>query len=420
MKKLISILFLLYSIVNFAKQSYPFPFQNPYTATIIGSSIMFDKNIDTNIPIREYKIEINSKEKSKYENFKYDYGFKFSLVKQKKKAPLIFMIAGTGSSHNSLRMKYFQSIFYKYGYNVISISSIFNPNFIINASKEQVPGLIYSDSKDTYEAMKIAYNRVIDEIDVSDIYLAGYSLGGTEAGIIGNLDKNEKYFNFKRILMINPAVDIYKSAKKLDSFFNYDDNNKKIIELYKNIAATLQKETIPEYTKLTEENIFKVFTNKNISDEEKMNIIGLAFRLSSIDLHYTVDILKETNIYSNSKSYYKSKFDDFNQINFATFDDYIFKILYPHFKKKNESFEILLAKTKLSNIEEYLKNNNNIAVFTNRDELILDTEDINFLKNTFKKRCIIYPYGGHCGNMFFPTNIDKMIKFLKEGELNEI
>lgn len=420
MKKIVGFLFVLFYITSFATQEYPFPFKNPYTATIIGSSILFDKSINTNIPVKEYSIDINSTEKSKYENFKYDYGFKFSLVKQKKKAPLIFMIAGTGSSHNSLRMQYFQSIFYKYGYNVISISSIFNPNFIINASKEQMPGLIYADSKDTYEAMKLAYNKVIDEIEISDIYLVGYSLGGTEAAIIGNFDTEENYFNFKRILMINPAVNIYKSAKKLDDFFNYDDNNKKIIQLYQKLKTILKTSTIPEYTELNEENIFKLFGEKEISDEDKKNIIGLAFRLSSIDIHYTVDILKETNIYSNSKSYYESRFDDFNKINFATFNDYISKILYPHFKKNNETFESLLAKTRLSNIEKYLKNNENIAVFTNEDELILDGEDIKFLKDTFGKRVIVFPYGGHCGNMFFPINITKMINFLEKGELNEI
>ncbi|MGL5545085.1 MAG: serine/threonine protein kinase, partial [Cetobacterium sp.] len=38
-----------------------------------------------------------------------------------------------------------------------------------------------------------------------------------------------------------------------------------------------------------------------------------------------------------------------------------------------------------------------------------------FIKDVFKEKSLIYPVGGHCGNMFYQTNVDKMLEFLKTG-----
>ena len=113
-------------------------------------------------------------------------------------------------------------------------------------------------------------------------------------------------------------------------------------------------------------------------------------------------------------------FDRFEKVNFASFDDYVNKIAFPYFKEKENgklTMDQLLEKAKLQYIDNYLKNSSKIAVVTNQDELILDEEDLDYLKNTFKNRIIIYPYGGHCGNMFYTPNVKTMLHFLKEGEL---
>ena len=68
-------------------------------------------------------------------------------------------------------------------------------------------------------------------------------------------------------------------------------------------------------------------------------------------------------------------------------------------------------------IEDYLRTSPKIAAVTNADELILNEKDINYLKDVFKDRLVIYPKGGHCGNMFYKENVDVMLKFINEGVL---
>ncbi len=63
----------------------------------------------------------------------------FLWFRKRKKAPLIFLLAGTGSDYHAARMVFFQRIFYDAGYSVISITSPMHSNFIINASTNRMP-----------------------------------------------------------------------------------------------------------------------------------------------------------------------------------------------------------------------------------------------------------------------------------------
>ncbi len=68
---------------------------------------------------------------------------RYSYLQQKGSAPLIFLIAGTGASFQSAKMKGMQKAFYQAGFHVISLSSPTHPNFIVAASTSGVPGLMF-------------------------------------------------------------------------------------------------------------------------------------------------------------------------------------------------------------------------------------------------------------------------------------
>ncbi len=419
-KYLIGMFILMSSILTLAE--YKYPFQNPNVATIIGSSTLMTEGVTTKVPVKEYKITLPWSEPVP-ENFWYNEGFKFSLVSQNKKAPLVFLLAGTGSAHNSIRMEYFQRIFYDAGYHVVSISSPMNSNFVINASTSKMPGMIVEDSEDIYKVMKEINKKISDEVEISDYYLVGYSLGGTEAGILSWIDEREKDFNFKRVFMINPAVDLYKSAQKLDKYMDFPEEERaeKISQMIENIIDTVVSNTLPEYSSVDVETIYKIFSQKQLSDKEMEQLIGGAFRLTSIDLNYIVDVLNNRGVYVKEPvGKFTPMFENFKKINFATFEEYIERLALPYYQEKlgkELELEDLLVKARLNYIEGYLKNTPKIMAVTNADELILDSEDIEFLKATFNDRLIVYPYGGHCGNMFFTPNIKVMLDFLEKGEV---
>ena len=159
-----------------------------------------------------------------------------------------------------------------------------------------------------------------------------------------------------------------------------------------------------------------------MTDKEMQQLIGGAFRITSIDLNYITDVLNNRGVYvTEPVEKFTPMFEYFKKVNFATFEEYIKLIALPYYQEKlgeDLTLDEILKKARLDYIEEYLKNSDKIAVVTNADELILNEKDFEFLKSTFKDRLIIYPYGGHCGNMYFTTNVQVMLEFLEKGELN--
>ena len=423
MKKLLNkiVLFLILSLTAF---SYNFPIDDPYSATIIGSATMMTPGVSENIPLKVYEIQIKDK-KDIPDVFWYASKFKFSFSKQKnKKAPLIFVLAGTGSDYNTTRVKFMQRIFHDAGYHTIAISSQMSQQFMISASSNSVPGLLLEDNKDIYKAMKLAYNKIKDQVEVTDFYIMGYSLGGSNAAVLSYIDEKEKVFNFKRVFMVNPPVDLYNSAVKLDKYLdNYTGGKTKGIEkLLNTTLAKVKGGLTSEYANIGADTIYNIVKGDILSDAEKRAYIGLAFRLTSTDLNFISDFMTRSHVYTKNPEKvdkYTNMKEYFKAVNFATFEDYVNKIGFPYYKKHNKdySIEALKREASLKVVEDYLRTSPKIAAVTNADELILNEKDFAFLKDVFKDRLVIYPKGGHCGNMFYKENVDVMLKFLNEGVL---
>ena len=423
MKKLLSkiVLFLLLSLTAF---SYNFPIEDPYSATIIGSSTMMTEGIMEEIPLKVYDIRIKDK-KDIPDAFWYADKFKFSFSKQpNKKAPLIFVLAGTGSDYNATRVKFMQRIFHTAGYHTIAISSQMSQQFMISASSNAMPGLLMEDNKDIYKAMKLAYDKIKDQVEVTDFYIMGYSLGGTNAAVLSYIDETEKAFNFKRVFMVNPPVELYDSAVKLDKYLDdYTGGKTENIEkLLNTTLARLKGGLTNEYANIGADTIYNIVKGDFLSDEEKKAYIGLAFRLTSNDLNFLSDLLTKSGVYTkptakltkftNMKPYFKA-------VNFANFEDYVDKVGLPYYQKQNKASSIddLKKASSLRLIEDYLRTSPKIAAVTNADELILSQKDMAFLKDVFKDRLVVYPRGGHCGNMFYKENVDVMVNFVNKGVL---
>ncbi|MHB9336986.1 serine/threonine protein kinase [Fusobacterium polymorphum] len=423
MKKLISrvVLFLILSLTVF---SYNFPIDDPYSATIIGSASMMTEGVSENIPLKVYEIQIKDK-KDIPDVFWYASKFKFSFSKQKnKKAPLIFVLAGTGSDYSTTRVKFMQRIFHDAGYHTIAISSQMSQQFMISASSNSVPGLLLEDNKDIYKAMKLAYNKIKDQVEVTDFYIMGYSLGGSNAAVLSYIDEKEKAFNFKRVFMVNPPVNLYDSAVKLDKYLDDYTGGKSagIEKLLNTTLAKVKGGLTSEYANIGADTIYNIVKGDILSDAEKKAYIGLAFRLASTDLNFISDFITKSHIYTKNPEKvdkYTNMKEYFKAVNFATFEDYVNKIGFPYYKKYNKDLttEDLKEKASLRVIEDYLRTSPKIAAVTNADELILNEKDIDYLKDVFKDRLIIYPKGGHCGNMFYKENVDVMVKFINEGVL---
>jgi len=116
------------------------------------------------------------------------------------------------------------------------------------------------DNKDIYKAMKLAYNKIKDQVDVTDFYIMGYSLGGTNAAVLSYIDEKEKAFNFKRVFMVNPPVELYDSAVKLDKYLDDYTGGKSagIEKLLNTTLAKVKGGLTSEYANIGADTIYEI------------------------------------------------------------------------------------------------------------------------------------------------------------------
>jgi len=177
--------------------AYDYPIDDPYAATIIGTPQQIQAELPKKIPVKTCSLkEIEGREVPEalwYYNKLY-----YSFVRQKGEAPLVFTIAGTGADHNSEKNLVLMNAFYQAGFHVVGLTSPTHPNFVAAASSTGVPGHLQHDSEDLYRVMQQIRDDLGDRIEVSEFYLTGYSLGGTQAAFVAKIDHEQQVFNFNK------------------------------------------------------------------------------------------------------------------------------------------------------------------------------------------------------------------------------
>ena len=122
---------------------------------------------------------------------------------------------------------------------------------------------------------------------------------------------------------------------------------------------------------------------------------------------YTKPTAKLTK-FTNMKPYLKA-------VNFANFEDYVNKVGLPYYRKQNKASSIddLKKASSLRVIEDYLRTSPKIAAVTKCRRVNFKWKRYSLFKRCIQDRLVIYPRGGHCGNMFYKENVDVMVKFCK-------
>jgi hypothetical protein len=116
-----------------ATEEYGYPIKDKYVATVVGTPSEYYADLPDKIPFHTRRATIFP-DREVPDAFFADSALLYSVALQKKAAPLIFLIAGTGSSHNGNTNKQMARAFYQAGFHVVSLSSPTFSNFVISAS----------------------------------------------------------------------------------------------------------------------------------------------------------------------------------------------------------------------------------------------------------------------------------------------
>ncbi|HSM88523.1 MAG TPA: hypothetical protein VLT56_00725 [Desulfobacterales bacterium] len=427
-KRLLVLTFgMLLGVTGGPAGAYDYKVDDPYVSTIVGTPevLEWDK-LPKKVDYELLGLKVFP-DRPTPDVFWYQREFLYTLSYQKQEAPLIFVIAGTGSSFYATSMIFLQKAFYGAGFHVICLSSPTQMNFIATASATSVPGNIVEDAQDLYRVMTLAWEQVKDRIKVSEFYLTGYSLGGSQSAFVSKLDEERRVFNFKKVLMINPAVSLYTSAKILDDMLLQINPNltpevfdRWFDERLAQFAAAYKLLHEPPLDHDFLYDAYRVLHKKGRTPrrEDLAGMIGTVFRLASSNMIFTADVMANYGLIvpKNRALGSADSLTDYMKVtNRVSFIDYFNEFLYPYSRSRNPGLtkEALIEGTSLRSIESYLRNSPKIVLMDNEDDLILAPEDLAFLKDVFGSRAKIYPYGGHLGNMTYAANVAYMINVFK-------
>jgi pimeloyl-ACP methyl ester carboxylesterase len=399
-----------------ADEPYGYPFDNKYVATVVGTPPKYRANLPEKIPVKNRSLTIFP-DRQVPDYLWYESELRYSYVAQKGRAPLVFLIAGTGSPHDSTKnLDMARAAFYQAGYHVVALPSPTYPNFIVAASKTGVPGHAFKDAEDLYRVMERIWDTLKDKIEVTDFYVTGYSLGGFNAAFVTLLDEQRQVFRFKKALLINPPVRLYSSISLLDRMLqNIPGGVDNFPRFYNKLVEQVGR--IWERSKSVDfdnEFLYQAFEAVDPDNEELAALIGVSFRISSANLVFTSDLMTNYGFVKPRNVYFtkNSSPGDYGKVSMRVgFTDYFHAYFYPFYKAQDPSLtrEKLIEQMSLTTIEDYLRTSTKIEVMTNRDDIILEPGEIDFFPRVFGERAKIYPKGGHCGNMDYRDNVAYMV-----------
>ncbi len=415
---------ILFAAVPIAQaESYDYPIDDPIAATILSTPPQARASLPQTIRVKQYQTIDIFPDRDVPEVFWYNKEMLYSVAYHKEKAPVIFMIAGTGAGYDSAKMKMMQKAFFEAGFHVVALSSPTHPNFIVSASSSGMPGDIQSDAKDLYNVMEKIVQKSKRKDLIGDFYLTGYSLGGTQAAFVAKLDEDRKVFNFKKVLMINPALNIYDSAIKLDKMLtdNIPGGMKEFNAFYRKLMNNITQSYVQgDFVDLSLDFFYSAYSEILPSTEEGEAVIGFSFRISLANLLFTADVVTNSGyiVPKNLKLFRTDSLTDYCKVAARGngFSEYVENIVYPVFKAKEPGLSLreLVDQSSLRVLENYLQKSDKIGLVTNADDFILAEGDVEYFEQVFGARAKIYPRGGHCGNMAYTDNVAYMVDFFKK------
>lgn len=398
---------------------YRYPLDDSFAATILGTPQNLRPDTRGEVPVKTMVLETDLK---KPEIFFYDHGLRYTAAFQDRKAPLIFLIAGTGGSIRSSKMLALMNNLYRAGFHVVALPSPTSSNFIINASTSHVPGNLTEDAADLYQAMEQIWNVSRERIQVSDFFLAGYSLGGTEAAFVAKLDEERKVFDFRRVLMINPSVSLYTSVSRIEGLLDGIPGGPRRVGAFFNqmMAKSTDFYRKGDFVGIDDDFLYAAYQAHLLYRNEAGGLIAVSFRIGSAGMIFTSDamtnggyVVPKNKVLKNSDSLE----DYFWTSLHLSFLDYFHEYFYPYFQSRHPglSKEELIEALSLKSIEGYLASSAKIGVITNEDDFILAPGELDYLRRVFGSRIKIYPNGGHLGNLEYRDNMAFLIDRLRSA-----
>jgi pimeloyl-ACP methyl ester carboxylesterase len=383
-------------------QDYKYPYRDPYLASITTAILNAEGHVSglkrqvVHVPVLPGRNALPSLEGRG--------DLSVALYKQSRPAPLLLIVAGIGSNPYFGVATYFAGLLHRKGFHVAILPSPMSWNFALAASRSGAPGYVPEDARDLYVAMQRTLDvlKTRSGLRITRIVFMGVSLGALEGAYLSVLDAKEGKLGIERYLLANPPADLTFAVKKLDEMDALREKfgrAKSESLMLKAMAVaqpfTEERREHPDFGKLVKG--FSVFTN----DELQFLIAGF-LELVLPELVYVSEVIQDRNAGKVTPPEVRKRIHDAKSV---TFTEYSEKIGVPVWRVQTgdlqADLDAFMKQGSLAPILDELRGNPRVYIIHNADDFLAESKSIDELKEAMGSRMVVYPYGGHLGNLWY-------------------
>ena len=341
------------------------------------------------------------------------------------KAPLAILFPGLGGGHTNGSSVALAEVLNRQGYAVLLVPSVYCWRFYQANFRERLPGYSPDDAFAARQAVLDILTDLREKVSEGNrftpdgIHLIGSSMGAVHALHIAALETRDRQLNARRIIAVNPPVDLQYAMAEVDRCAQAarGKNPEEVTALFTDgfakamLATSVQKPwrdapPAPAHTRWDLQEILQVKqgdyrTGLAPTQAQMLTAISFGFTLREVMLvacrDRRADDLEKFEYSWGSRTAFYAKVDTMG------FTGYMKDLLLPEYRRlyhDNASFDELLFKSGLYSIADTLKNDRSIVVMHNLNDFLTSEKDRQFLDRTLQDRITWFDQGSHLGNLY--------------------
>lgn len=327
---------------------------------------------------------------------------KFTYWLQPQKAPIVYILPGLGTHRLAEPVLALAELVYQNGFSAVTISSVFNYEFMEQASTAAVPAYTPIDAQDLRVALTEIDQRLRarhpDRLGAKA--LLGYSMGAFHALFLAATEKDNPTpsIHFDRYVAINSPVRLLYGISTLDKFYQApltwspEDRASQIENTILKAAGLVQQTQNPP-------------TSLPFNVVESKFLVGLSFRLILRDIIYSSQ--QRTNLGVLKLPIRKLRREPlYREILQHDYQDYFEQFVIPYYLTRGIDLTDRGTLERINDLRSYagqLRAHPHIRLLENQNDFLLSDQDVEWLRATLSpNQLVVFPGGGHLGNLAHP------------------
>lgn len=333
---------------------------------------------------------------------------------------LVVILSGLGADDASQQSRFLAWKALEMGYSAIILPSPITPEFARVVSRDGLVGVTPNDSEEIYETLLLIRAKLEKKgYAFPGMSLLGYSHGALVAAFLKKREQERRQLNITTSLLINPPVDLLYGMRMIDQRAKLADSTS-FLRWVK--IALRGKSLISKYKKIptTSKSSQGFIEALKISDLEVSGLIGKGLSMGLGDVILAgqeitdIGVLPEDGMEGSAVKRYQdsARAKAANKLNFTQYLENFLTFGYDPYTRasKIDQLNVICSLPAVADIAS--RENGEIFVMHNADDFLLREGDIEWLESTFGDRALIYPRGGHMGNIWYPDNVKAIQNWL--------